>query len=123
MLLSSSYSVSSRRGVVLLAVLIVIVVLSLAAYRYNEYTMGEYRAAYSSIRAAQARAFAESGVWYAAGVLVDPTNNLGGNPWNNQQMFQGIAVPSTAQNAKPGRFTVLGLMSPDDLAQIGGGQA
>ncbi len=121
MFLPSTPSVSSRRGVVLLAVLIVIVVLSLAAYRYNEYTMGEYRAVDSSIRAAQARAFAESGVWYSAGMLVDPTNNLGGNPWNNQSLFQGVTIPSTAQNAKPGRFTVLGLMSPDDLATNGGG--
>src|SRR5947209_3201397 len=124
MLLHRNSAHSSRRGVVLLAVLIVITVLSLAAYRYNEYTLNEYRAADTAIRAAQARAFAESGVCYPAAMLVDPTNNLTSNPWSNSGLFQGITVPSSAHQAKSGRFTILSLLSPDDLNQIGGaGQA
>ena len=109
-----------RRGVVLLAVLIVIVVLSLAAYKYNEFAVAEYRAIDSANRAKQAHGFGMSGVHYAAAQLLDVTDNLNGNPWNNQTLFQNISVPSTDQNSKPGYFTLLSLLSPDDLAASGG---
>ena len=54
MLLRTS-SAPSRRAVVLLAVLVIVVLLSLAAYKYNDYMLSEYRAADSSLRATQAR--------------------------------------------------------------------
>jgi hypothetical protein len=119
MLLRNTSSGSSRQGVVLLAVLIVIVVLSLAAYKYNDFTLAEYRAVDSSLKSAQARAFADSGVHYAAAMLLDVTDNLGGNPWNNPSLFQNITVPTTDKGGKPGAFTVLSVLSPDDLANGG----
>src|SRR5262249_30734749 len=83
-----------RRAVVLLAVLIVIVLLSLAAYRYNDWMMAESRAADSAIRASQARALADSGVHYVAALLTNGTDTLGGaGPWDNPQLFQNIEVP------------------------------
>lgn len=104
-----------RPAVVLLAVLTVIVVLTLAAYRYNDWMLAEYRAADSSIRAGQARALAASGVHYAAALLADPSGEaLGGNPWDNAGAFEGVAVPSSDPNARPGRFNVLSLPSPDN---------
>jgi type II secretory pathway component PulK len=121
MLLHHSSHDSSRRGVVLLAVLVVVVLLSLAAYKYNDHMVAEYRAADSAVRAAQARASAESGVHYAAALLaLGMDTTLNGNPWNNPTAFQGISIPSSAKNASPGRFTILSLLSPDDLAQAGG---
>lgn len=72
-----------RPGYVLIVVLLVIVVLSLAAYRFAEAMTSEYAVAVRSTEAAQAKAFAVSGVYYAAGALADPdtlAGTLGGNP-------------------------------------------
>ncbi|MFO0930339.1 MAG: type II secretion system protein GspK [Gemmataceae bacterium] len=112
-------SVVRRRGVVLLAVLTIIVLLTLAAYKYNDWMLSEYRAADSSIRAAQARAFATSGVHYTAALLAANTadSSLGGNPYDNAGAFQGIAVGSSGGGGgRSGRFSVLTLPSPDDLS-------
>jgi type II secretory pathway component PulK len=76
--------VRDRNGFVIIAVLIVIVVLSLAAYRFTDLMTAEYRAAARSQSAAQVRLAARSGVHYAAAVLADPNilyGQLGGNPY------------------------------------------
>src|SRR5205807_3053624 len=86
---------SERRGVVLIAVLVVVVLLTLAAYQYSELMLAEYKAATSFGRAAQARAAAESGANYAAMLLSDKnafTNTLGGNPHDNPTAFKSIPV-------------------------------
>jgi type II secretory pathway component PulK len=112
-----SPSLPRRRAVVLVAVLIVIVLLSLAAYKYNDWMIAEARATDSSIRATQARAFATSGVHYTAALLAgNMDQTLGGNPWDNSESFQGIAVPSADANARTGRFTVLSLRTPEEVA-------
>ena len=59
----------SRRGSILLIVLIVVVLMTLAAYQYSELVTAEYRAAESLNRMVQARALADSGIHYAALVL------------------------------------------------------
>src|SRR5215831_14186472 len=96
MLLSRTRTaVPPRRGVVLIAVLLVVVLLTLAAYQYSELMMAEYRASVSFMRATQARAFAESGVNYAALLLSDPnlfTSKLNGNPYDNPDVFRAIPV-------------------------------
>ena len=35
----------------------------------------------------------------------NPTVTLGGNPWNNPEMFNGIDVPAGAEH-RPGRFHI-----------------
>ena len=106
---------SSRPAVVLIAVLIVVVLLSLAAYKYNDLMTAEYRATDSSFRAAQARAYAVSGVNYTAALLsTNLDDTAGGNPWDNSGLFQSITVPTSAKNGKPGRFSVLSLVGSDD---------
>lgn len=103
-----------RRAVVLLAVLVVVVLLSLASYKYADLMLGEYRAAYSSARAAQARAFADSGVAYTMALLADPQLDLvtGGNLWNNPDAFsQPMSSPDPRNQ---GRFFVVSLSTPDD---------
>ncbi len=109
-----------RRGLVLLAVLIIVVLLALAAYKYNDWMTSEARAAASSLHADQARAFAYSGVQYAAALLAsDPELTLTGNPWDNPGLFQHIPVPSAARNARLGRFSVLSLNVDDSGAANG----
>src|SRR5579871_3687139 len=87
-----------RRGIVLLAVLLVVVVLSLAAYQYSEWIMSEYQAADAYQRMAQAHALASSGVHYVAALLANSdamTTTLNSNPWNNTQAFQNQSVQSS----------------------------
>ena len=115
---SHALTLPRRRGVVLLAVLVVIVLLTLAAYQYSELMTAEYRAADSARRSAQARSLAESGVYYTAALLSSPdavTNTLNGNPYDNATAFHGLEVP-TAGSRFRGLFSVLALVDPDDTS-------
>jgi hypothetical protein len=87
-----------RQGVVLLAVLVVVVVLTLAAYQFSDLMVAEYKAADSYTRSIQARALARSGVYYAAALLSSPdnlSNILSSNPYDNSGSFQGVLVQQT----------------------------
>jgi type II secretory pathway component PulK len=101
---------SSRRGIVLPAVLVVVVLLTLAAYEFSELMTAEYRAAESNRRAVQAHALADSGIHYAAALLSNTdtfTNTLNSNPFNNPQMFQGIIVQPSDKPYLQGRFSIV----------------
>lgn len=92
---------SAREGYVIFAVLIVIVVLSLVAYRYTDAMSGEYQAAVRANDAAQARLAAISGLYYAAAVLSDRLtfyNELGGHPTDNPDIFEIFEIPVPGPN-------------------------
>jgi len=99
-------ALSRRFGYVLIAVLVVIVVLSLAAYRFTDSMSSEQRAAVRASDVAQARAAAVSGVHYAAALLADPeavTTYLNGNPTiDNPSMFSDIVVRTDQNNPNKG---------------------
>src|SRR5262245_56657672 len=86
---------TQRTGLVLLAVLIVLVLLSLIAYNYSDLMTEEYKASDNFHKAAQVRAFADSGIHYAIAVLSDP-NALSGvlsdNPYDNPSVFRAHSV-------------------------------
>src|SRR6516165_6163284 len=110
---------NKRRGVVLVAVLIVVASLSLAGYHYSDLMMAESKASEYAHRSVQARAFAESGIHYAAAMLANPDNyngTLGGNPWNNPGVFQGQSVQS--DNNIQGYFSLLAPPSLDDTGNL-----
>jgi type II secretory pathway pseudopilin PulG len=99
-----------RPAYVLIAVLIVIVVLSLAAYRFSDSMVSEYRAGVRTSELAQARAAAVSGVHYAAAVLADRETLITqvGDPLNNPDWFQDILVRSNPTNSnKELRFSIV----------------
>jgi type II secretory pathway component PulK len=107
-----------RRGIVLISVLITIVLLSLAAFQYSEYMMAEHTAVHSYTRMAQARALCDSGVHFVAAMLSDPdayANTLNSNPWNNSGVFQDVLVHDDSVDRFRSRFSVLTVVSPDDL--------
>lgn len=109
-----------RRGVVLIAVLIVVVLLSLAAYQFGDLMLAEYKTSNSAHRNIQARAFADSGIHFAAAVLSNSdniTNILNGNPWNNPQVFRGKSVSGDGDT---GRFTLIAPPDPDDTSGTAG---
>ena len=93
-----------RGGYVLIVVLMVIVVLSLAAYRFADAMASEYAVAVRSTEAAQAKAFAVSGVYYAAGALSDP-NTMSGTLANNPTdaaSFGNVAVGGNTGGSRGG---------------------
>src|SRR5437868_6854776 len=104
-----------RKGVVLLAVLVVVVILTLAAYQFNDLMLAEYRSAESYRRSVQAQALAASGIHYAAATLSNPdalTNVLAGNPYDNAA-FQGVIVRADDTPRRQGRFTLIAPLDPD----------
>ena len=106
---------SRRSGVVLLGVLLVVVVLALLAYQYSDRMTAEYTAAYNAHRVAQARAFAEAGVHYAAAILASPENAgmLNGGPYDND-LFRDVALPDADSKGNGGRFTLVAPADPSD---------
>lgn len=87
----------TRRGVVLLAVLIVVAFLSLAAYRFNDNMTAEYLATDSAVRLAQARSIADSGVAFVLSEL-----SQGGIP--QAGTVQSISLTKGSQS---GTFEIL----------------
>src|SRR5216684_365177 len=118
MLMRAHQSVNQdRRGVVLITVLVVVVVLTLAAYQYSEYMQAEYQAAHSHAKMTQTKAFAMSGVNSVAVMLSNSdffTNTMNSNPYDNPQYFQDVLVQDDANPKRRGRFSIIGLVSPDD---------
>jgi type II secretory pathway component PulK len=113
---ANSVAAGRRQGYVLLAVLIVIVILSLAAYRYSDMTSAEFRATQNLLKNNQAKALADSGIHYTMALLADPnayTNTLNSNPFNNPAAFSNISVD--LGNGKTGYFSIMCL----DYSQAG----
>jgi type II secretory pathway component PulK len=114
---ANHHPLQRRKGVVLLAVLIVVVILTLTAYQFSELMLAEYKAAGSHLRMAQAQAAADSAVHYAAALLSNPdafTNTLNSNPYDNPSAFQGVLVPGGSTSRFSCRFSVISLPDPDD---------
>jgi DNA uptake protein ComE-like DNA-binding protein len=103
---SGTRAESGRPGYVLIAVLVVIVVLSLVAYRFTDAMTSDYRASVRSADMAQARAAAASGVNYVAALLADPTTRAEvlGNSLNNPSRFQSIPVRTDPSKPKKDAF-------------------
>jgi type II secretory pathway component PulK len=116
----SRASANQRQGYVLIAVLIVIVVLTLAAYRYSDMMMAEYKLSDRILKNAQAKALADSGIHYAIALLSDPnayTTTLNGNPYNNTAAFQDVAVD--LGNGNTGYFSIISV-NYNQLSSSGG---
>jgi len=95
---------------VLIAVLAVITVLSLAAYRFTDSMTAEYAVAVRSREAAQARAFAASGIHQAAAMLADQSvmnDTFGGSPWDVPGSFSNQPVGPQDGPRSGGRFSVM----------------
>lgn len=111
-------STQKRRGVVLLAVLVVLVLLSLAAYQYTDLMIAESASSENYHRVARVRALAESGVHYTAALLSNPENFLSenmldSNPYDNERMFKGIPIKG-ADGTEIGFFSVIAPVDPED---------
>lgn len=108
----------ARRGVVIVAVLLVVTLLALAGYQYADMMTAEAGVAENAHRAAQAKAFAESGIWYTAALLANANTvnpgMLNAYPYmNNPTLFQGQQFQG--DNGLTGRFTILGPFDPNTM--------
>ncbi len=121
-----------RRGIAMIAVLVVVAILALAAYRFSDLMQGEQQAADSYTRALQARANAASGVNYVAALLAsmntqtnnsNTQSNLNGNIYDNPSMFQAILVQDNDNPRQRGRFSIVSPVGPDAAATGGINQA
>lgn len=95
-LAKQSGSVERRRGVVLLAVMVVVAILTLAVTPLVLMTMSELKSSMSAVKMAQARAAADSGVHYVMALLASPENiksHAGGNLFSKAEKFHNVAVP------------------------------
>lgn len=111
-----------RKGFVLLAVLGVVVLLALGAYQFSELMLAEDRAAERSVRVAQARAAADSGVQYALALLADPANLqtlTGGNPYDAASAFQNVTVAASDDLRAQARFSIVAAGEGDVGGTVG----
>ncbi|HEX3147103.1 MAG TPA: type II secretion system protein GspK [Gemmataceae bacterium] len=117
---TGSRSSSPRRGgFVIVAVLMVVTVLSLAAYQYSALMDAEVLAAERIRKTAEARALADSGVDVAMAYVADRsafTGKLNSNPFDNQACFQNILVRDGSGPRAMGRFSVVSLDFGQDSA-------
>jgi type II secretory pathway component PulK len=110
-----------RRGVALIAVLIVVAVLALAAYRFSDLMNAEYQAADSYAKSVQAKGGSDSAVAYLCAVLAnDPygLNTLNGNLYDNTT-FQDVFVHDSDDPRQRLRFSIVSPLDPD--TQLAGG--
>jgi hypothetical protein len=110
---------SRREGYVMIAVLLVIVVLSYAAYRYMDAMTAEYHVAIKATDAVQVKTFAVSGIHFAAGALADQAyleNTLGGNYSDNAAVFSNAIAGSGEGPRGGGRFAL------PNVTNLGNGQ-
>ncbi|WP_397570155.1 hypothetical protein [Schlesneria sp. T3-172] len=111
--LADSLKSTLRRGSVLLLVVVVIAMLTLAAYNFAQSMMTELEAASMYALDVQAKATADSGVEFVASLLGSRNPNLAENLIHNPQLFMGRVVsPSTHLRAN-GRFTIIAPIEQD----------
>src|SRR3954463_396467 len=84
-----------RGGFVIVAVLMVVTVLSLAAYQYSALMDAEFMAAERIRKTVEAKALADSGVHVAMAYVADKSayeGKLNSNPFDNTACFQHVLV-------------------------------
>ncbi len=94
------FSEQSRNGTALVLVLVVIAMLTLAAYTFSELMITEYRAVDAYGRQAQSHAWAQSGVEYVAALLTADGGGWESDLYHNPALFQ---IPVSGD----GGFTVV----------------
>jgi type II secretory pathway component PulK len=110
----------TRRGSVLVAVLVVVVLMSLAAYQYTDVMTAQHKHSDTLMRRHQCQLLCESGVNYVSALLSNPQNISGllsGNPYYNTEYFQDQVVVSDPMPRRNGKFSIIapGTM-PGDVA-------
>jgi len=106
---------------ILVVVLVVVALLSLAAYTFAELMLTHYGAAKVGGRQVQARAIVESGVESVRAYLIQDkaTREEAGGHFENPSLFRGIPVLMNPDPRQRANFTVL-VPNQDDEGNLGG---
>ncbi len=115
---TSSEPQASRRGIVLVVVLVVVSLIALGAYAFSESMVIESRAVASFGRDVQARALADSAVELAASLLADRATRNPETLNNNPGRFQNILLKEAAGPKGRGKFSVLAGVASDDTGTM-----
>src|SRR5947208_8917290 len=105
----------SRKGIILVAVMIVVAILALAGYQYADLTTAEYKAAANAQKLAQAKAVADSGIHYVLAIVASPdniTSYANGNLYSNADAFGSVATAN-------GVFMLIAPNDPNDPGATG----
>ncbi|MFV0444463.1 MAG: hypothetical protein ACK5Q5_12910 [Planctomycetaceae bacterium] len=116
---ASSLPHGVRRGTALLVVLVVITLLSLAAYTFSELMVVESRATRQYSRDAQARELANSAIDYVAAQLGNPVIDIGDQPnyYHNPALFGAINVVTSDAVEGQGWFSIIASSEHDSSSQ------
>jgi type II secretory pathway component PulK len=101
----------------LLAVLVVVAMLSLAAYSFSQLMVTESRASRQFAMDAQARELANSAIDYVAALLGDPEDELSANLYHNPAAFSQVVVVTSDVAEGEGWFSLAAPVESDTLSQ------
>ncbi len=104
---------SSRSGSVLLIVLVIVSMLTLAAYNYTQTMLTELEATTMYGADIQAREAADSGVEYVATLLANRTDPALENMQHNPSLFMGKTVSPSERLRANSRFTIIAPVEHD----------
>lgn len=96
-----------REGSALLAVLVIVAMLSLAAYSYSELMLSEYEAAIRTGRMTESRLLADSGVEWTLSVMSLMSSEEPPDLFNNPEQFHQILVQAGNEERPAGYFSVV----------------
>ncbi len=104
----------SRRGSVLLAVLVIIAIFTLSAYTFSMTMVGEHQAAAMHLRGVQTRLYADSGVELIMATVGDIAEDADRNYYHNPDMFQDVLVKDSENRRGRGRFSIVAPIESDE---------
>src|SRR6476646_5320236 len=112
-------SAPRRGGFVIVAVLMVITVLSLAAYQYSALMDAEVLAAERIRKTTEAKGLADSGIHLSMALIADKDafeGTLNGNPFDNQGVFGGVMVNEGQSARSNGRVSLVSIDYSQDAS-------
>ena len=104
---------ADRVGSILLLVVVVVGMLTLAAYNFTQSMLTEYEAAAMATRDVQSRMTADSGVEFAATILGNRSTVAAENLIHNPQLFMGRVVSASTNPRANCRFTIISPVEHD----------
>ncbi len=102
-----------RNGSVLLLVVVVVAMLTLAAYNFAKLMTTEYEASMTYTADVQARASADSGIEFVATLLGNRKTLVAENLIHNPQLFMGQLVSPSPHLRANGRFSIIAPVEHD----------
>ncbi len=104
---------ASRRGSVLLIVLVIIVLLSLGVYTFTEVSLSELEATNMFGRGIETRTFADSGIDVALTVLGKGSEHAGESFYHRPDLFEGVIIKESDIPRGRGHFSIVAPVEND----------